>query len=88
MDIVLKKGELLSVAAGQALRLSCTSGLLWVTRAGDSRDFILKDGQVRPFAAGGPLTVEAWADSTITIRDLAVGRGCQPILRVATCGVR
>lgn len=88
MDIVLKRGELLSVAAGQALRLSCTSGLLWVTRAADPRDYFLKDGQGRPFTAGEPLTVEAWTDSTITIRELEAGPRYQPALRVVACGAR
>jgi hypothetical protein len=87
MEIVLKKGELLSVAGGLALRLNCLSGLLWVTMATDSRDYFLATGQGRPFA-GGPLTLEAWADSTITIRELAAGSGFQPALRVIASGAR
>ncbi len=37
----LAKGQALALAGGRARKVTCTSGMLWVTRDGDQEDHIL-----------------------------------------------
>ena len=43
--------------------LCCDDGVLWVTRSGDRRDYILYPGDELRFARSGRLLVEAMRDA-------------------------
>jgi hypothetical protein len=51
------------VQLGKRDTLCCDEGVLWVTRAGDRRDYILYPGDELQFTQSGRLLVEAMRDA-------------------------
>ena len=49
--------------------LRCDEGILWVTRSGDRRDYILHAGDELQFTKSGRLLVEAMRDADFHVLD-------------------
>jgi hypothetical protein len=64
MFLNLEKGSLVTVELGkQECVLQCRSGRLWVTIAGDPRDFLLEGAAERLLAGPGRLVIEVLSGS-------------------------
>lgn len=63
-QIFLKKGDLIEIASNSIIAVG--SGMLWVTFAGDERDYVLKTGERLNCEAPKPV-VEALEPSYIVI---------------------
>jgi hypothetical protein len=72
MEIVLENGAVLGIdGREQAFALSCLAGCLWVTRAGDGRDYFLKEGKTMEFGRDDAVVVEAWGEARVLFLTLA-----------------
>jgi hypothetical protein len=49
------------------VELYCPEGRLWITQAGDARDYILESGDHHRIADGGLVVVQAMASSTLRV---------------------
>jgi ferric-dicitrate binding protein FerR (iron transport regulator) len=43
--VELKIHELLEIRDGEALRIACLKGIVWITQSEDSRDIVIQAGQ-------------------------------------------
>jgi hypothetical protein len=62
-DLLLEKGQILRLRGGQAVRIACVSGLLWVTQEGDLDDRFIAAGQAVTVSAPGLTLIEAMEPS-------------------------
>lgn len=73
MDYMLKKGEVVSIAAAGAVSaFSVREGRIWLTLLGDSRDYLLAQGERFPLGGDGTYVLEALADTTIALEGIPV----------------
>lgn len=73
MDYMLKKGEVVSMAAaGAASAFSVREGRIWLTRPVDPRDYLLARGDRFPLGGDGTYVLEALADATIALEGIPV----------------
>jgi len=69
MELLLSKNETLVIDGDhRGETLLCTSGTLWVTQAGDARDYVLSVGKSLNLSGSG--RVVAWALSDAALRCL------------------
>ena len=72
MDYMLRKGEVVTMtAAGAAGAFAVRKGLIWLTRAGDTGDYLLTTGEGFQLGGKGTYVLEALADATITLERVA-----------------
>jgi hypothetical protein len=72
MEIVLENGAVLGIdGREQSFALSCLTGCLWVTRAGDGRDYFLKEGKTMELDRDDAVVVEAWGEARVLFRTSA-----------------
>lgn len=73
MDYMLRKGEVVSMAAARAASVfSVREGRIWLTRPDDSRDYLLSRGDRFPLGGDGTFVLEALADTTIALEGITV----------------
>ncbi|MGZ5278622.1 MAG: DUF2917 domain-containing protein [Pseudobdellovibrionaceae bacterium] len=60
----LKKGEILALNE-QGLSLKISRGQIWLTRAGDNKDYILLDGETLNSELNSQILIQALVDTTI-----------------------
>ena len=71
MDYMLRKGEVVSMAAaGADSSFSVRKGRIWLTRPGDTRDYLLSQGDRFPLGGDGSFVMEALADATIALEGI------------------
>jgi len=68
MEIRLPKNETVKIEGDpRGVALRCHEGVVWLTQAGDSRDYFLKEGEMVCFRQGGTAVLEGHEDARITI---------------------
>ncbi|AZZ36611.1 hypothetical protein CIK05_07350 [Bdellovibrio sp. qaytius] len=65
-QIFLKKGELLEITSRSVITVN--SGLVWVTVAGDQKDYVLKSGEKLEITGAKPV-IEAIRSSDIQVQE-------------------
>jgi len=60
----LKKGEILTLN-GQGLSLKISRGQIWLTKAGDNKDYVLLDGETLNSELNSQILIQALVDTTI-----------------------
>ncbi|NJD91638.1 MAG: DUF2917 domain-containing protein [Geobacter sp.] len=70
MELFLRKGEVRTIPCRVESFIDVSSGVVWITRYMDSRDYLLKDIQGFKLESGEPLVVEALTDSYMTVKTL------------------
>lgn len=61
--VALNKGEVWSLAVQPGVHIVCTTGVLWVTQSGESRDYILQAGGTWTADRRGTVVVQALSRS-------------------------
>jgi hypothetical protein len=74
VSLHLRKGQLASLGA-DARVLRCRAGVVWVTREGDARDYVLRTGEELRLEKGGRVVVQAILDAEVRVLDFEPGRG-------------
>ncbi len=70
IELVLKKHQLLTLNETQPkMAIECKEGVLWVTHAGDPRDYMLKAGLHFSPKGKGSLVIEAIDDARVDIEE-------------------
>lgn len=69
MAILLKKHEVISIAAAQRNDMCVHSGCIWMTRSKDRQDYILQRTEKIILDNGESAVIEALKDSCITIKN-------------------
>ncbi len=70
LELVLKKHQLLSLNEAQPkMAIECKEGLIWVTHAGDLRDYMLEPGHHFTPRGKGSLVIEALDDARVDIEE-------------------
>lgn len=65
----LPRGAACSVSAADGARtLSCTSGELWITRADDPADYLLRAGETFRIAVGDHVVAQALEDAAFCVQ--------------------
>jgi quercetin dioxygenase-like cupin family protein len=67
---LLPEGRLHRVEAVSGTTVTCVTGRLWVTLAGDGDDHLLSPGETFTAPAPGLMLAQALATSTFTVDDL------------------
>src|SRR4249920_1968368 len=67
--IALEREASLRVEPGTRVEITCLSGVLWVTQAGDSRDLFLAPGESLEILPRGVTLVTALESSTVRVLD-------------------
>jgi hypothetical protein len=68
MEIRLPKNETVKIEGDpRGMVLRCREGVVWLTQAGDSRDYFLKAGEMVCFRYNGTAVLEGHEDATVTI---------------------
>ncbi|HTS54261.1 MAG TPA: DUF2917 domain-containing protein [Burkholderiales bacterium] len=70
--IALEREASLRVQPGTRVEITCLSGVLWVTQAGDSRDLFLARGESLEILPRGVTFVTALESSTVRLLDCGV----------------
>jgi hypothetical protein len=60
-------------SGGEPLVLTCEEGLLWLTREGDSRDFVLRPGDIVELGRPGHVVVQALRPARFLLTRAAAG---------------
>jgi len=60
----LKKGEILTLNE-QGLSLKISRGQIWLTKAGDNKDYVLLDGETMNSELNSQILIQALEDTTI-----------------------
>ena len=68
MEYILKKGEIMSLAAAARPVIRVKEGVIWMTRAEDSRDYFLQRGNSFAMNGEGSVVLEALADCAFDIQ--------------------
>lgn len=64
----LHKNMIYSLSAAHGGKeISCGQGVLWLTRAGDSQDYVLMPGERFILNQGGKIVIQAMAESLVQI---------------------
>jgi hypothetical protein len=65
---------------GEPVELTCHEGLLWLTREGDSRDFVLRPGDRVQLGSPGHVVVQALRPARLLLarESSGVARGARP----------
>jgi hypothetical protein len=75
MEIVLRDKEMLAFPGNRrGVRCSCEAGDLWMTQEGDSRDHLLRPGQIYETRLRGEIVLTALADSRLCLQSADCGR--------------
>ncbi len=70
VQLLLKKHQLLTLNEAQPkMAIECKSGVIWVTHAGDRRDYVLKAGRTCVPNGNGNLVIEAINDALVDIEE-------------------
>jgi hypothetical protein len=70
-DVTLKPGELCSLRGKTpGIAVFCENGSLWITGAGDGKDYVLQPGDVLNVASRDVVLVSALGDSSFSITPL------------------
>ncbi len=70
VQLLLKKHQLLTLNEAQPkMAIECKSGVIWVTHAGDRRDYILIAGRTCVPNGNGNLVIEAINDALVDIEE-------------------
>jgi serine/threonine protein phosphatase PrpC len=86
MDILLPENETMSIdPVPENLRIVCRSGRVWLTQTGDSRDFLLREGEAFTATRRGQIVLWALAETRIEVsaRAQEVALRWQPALKRA-----
>ncbi|MDZ4184708.1 MAG: DUF2917 domain-containing protein [Desulfuromonadales bacterium] len=68
MDILLPVNETMSIdPVPENLRIVCRSGRIWLTQSGDSRDFLLREGEAFTAIQRGQIVLWALAEARIDL---------------------
>ncbi len=71
--LVLARGEVMAVRVrGEACRVRCVTGRLWVTAEGGGTDHVLLPGDERTFPGSGKLVIQAMRTATVRVDRRAV----------------
>lgn len=66
--VTLRDRELFSIKKGRrAMKISCRTGVLWLTREGDSADHLIRAGEQLAVPGGGLILISALEDSVFEI---------------------
>ncbi|PLX87267.1 MAG: hypothetical protein C0618_07185 [Desulfuromonas sp.] len=69
MDLLLERGEIIDLGRIPSdFNVSCRSGQCWVTLSGDSRDYLVGDGQQFTTRTGGHLIICALESSRVQLK--------------------
>ncbi|RMF46101.1 MAG: DUF2917 domain-containing protein [Deltaproteobacteria bacterium] len=71
MQLLLAKGEILSLDNHRTTVVYCLDGLLWLTRPGDSRDHLLRPGQQFSLKTSARVVVMALETGRLELRSAA-----------------
>jgi hypothetical protein len=70
VQLMLKKHQVVTLNEAQPkMAIECASGVIWVTHAGDRKDYVLKAGRSCMPNGNGNLIIEAIADSRVDIEE-------------------
>ncbi len=70
VQLLLKKHQLVTLNEAQPkMAIECKSGVIWVTHAGDRRDYILQAGRACVPHGNGNLVIEAINDALVDIEE-------------------
>lgn len=82
MYMHLQRGELLTLdITHSGIGIRCSSGRVWVTMEGDTRDYVLGAGQQLELRERGRMAITALEESTCLPETL---RGGLPVLQFST----
>jgi len=82
MDYMLKKGEVVTMAAaGAASSFIVRKGRIWLTRPGDQQDYLLSQGDHFPLGSEGKFVMEALDDAVLALEG-AEERDCRSTIRL------
>ena len=68
MEYILKKGEVMALAAAASPVIRVRGGVVWLTRADDPRDYFLKRGDSFTGDGRGLVVLESLSDCAFDIR--------------------
>ena len=69
MEIILRKGEVLTIQGGEdPCRVNCLQGRLWITASEDDRDYFLCAGGKQSGTWSGAMVIEAWEDAVVAVQ--------------------
>ena len=70
LELLLKKHQLLTLEEAQPkMAIECKEGVIWVTHAGDKRDYMLRAGRHYIPKGSGSLVIEAIDDARVDIEE-------------------
>ena len=67
MDCKLNSGELISISIASGNILRVTRGCVWITRSGDSRDYLIGPGGQLQLGLHDAVVLEALVDAAFTL---------------------
>ena len=67
-QVELQKGQTMRLEHGSASRIVCCEGSLWLTRDGDIRDVVLRQGQCLRFEGTRDVLVSAFEPARFSVR--------------------
>lgn len=70
-DIVLARGEILSLDGAEGARITSLGGTVWITQDGDLRDIVLSDGEAFELDRPTPAIVQAFELAKVSISEPA-----------------
>ena len=89
-EVSLREKAVYAVAENGVVRVRCVEGHLWVSMAGDDRDYILRAGQsIEADAACQPVVQALTAAARFEVSQLLASAPNQSVPRgfvIATCG--
>lgn len=78
--LVLARGEVVSFKTeGRSCRISCVSGRVWVTAAGQSTDYLMAAGNEVTLPAGSKVVIEGLQESMARVQARAAERVNRPM---------
>lgn len=73
--------EMMSLRVSDAVTVACGGGQLWVTRLGDSEDYVLEPGDRLHLRAGEEVAVQALRPARVSLSSVPPVAGIQDALR-------
>ena len=70
-DIVLARGEILTLDGAEGARITSLGGIVWITQDGDLRDIVLSDGEAFELDRPTPAIVQAFELARVSITEPA-----------------
>jgi hypothetical protein len=68
VHVALQKGQAMRLEHGNASRIFCCEGSLWLTRDGDIRDVVLRQGQSLTFEGKCGILLSAFEPAKFSLR--------------------